>query len=154
MATLSRYHWILSAVDTRKVSGLVPSKHNTGSPMNMSVLSRVVAVTSTVSLVAQPPPALVVVIIYSVVTAVVATGLAIVGSLNPATGLQEPPCGRILALDGCEDACALKKLRETGVEPDLHIVATECGIVKNGMEEPRFDEIERLAAAVLEAIRR
>jgi uncharacterized metal-binding protein len=71
----------------------------------------------------------------------------------PAARLQEPPCGRILALDGCEDACALKKLRETGVEPDLHIVATECGIVKNGMEEPRFDEIERLAAAVIAALR-
>jgi len=39
------------------------------------------------------------------------------------------------------------------VVPDLHIVATECGIVKNGMEEPRFDEIERLAAAVIAALR-
>jgi len=71
----------------------------------------------------------------------------------PATRLQEPPCGRVLALDGCEDVCALKKLRETGLEPDLHIVATECGIVKNGMEEPRFDEIERLAGVVIGAIR-
>jgi uncharacterized metal-binding protein len=61
--------------------------------------------------------------------------------------------GRILALDGCEDACALRKLRELGVEPDLHVVATECGIVKNGMAEPRFDEIERLAGAVLAAVR-
>ena len=61
--------------------------------------------------------------------------------------------GRILALDGCEDACALRRLREIGVEPDLHVVATECGITKDGMAEPRFDEIERLAGAVLAAVR-
>ena len=71
----------------------------------------------------------------------------------PANRLHAPPTGRIVALDGCEDACALKKLRELGIEPDLHIVATECGIVKDGMAEPRFDEIERLAGAVIETIR-
>ena len=70
----------------------------------------------------------------------------------PARRLSASLSGRILALDGCEDACALKKLRENGVEPDLHIVATGCGIVKNGMAEPRFDEIEQLAGAVFEAI--
>jgi len=41
----------------------------------------------------------------------------------PATRLQEPPCGRILALDSCEDACALKKLRETF--PCANIVAID-----------------------------
>ena len=54
---------------------------------------------------------------------------------------------------GREDTCALKNLREIGVEPDLHVIATECGIAKNGMAEPRFDEIERLAGAVLEVLR-
>ncbi|HRD26529.1 MAG TPA: putative zinc-binding protein [Methanoculleus sp.] len=60
---------------------------------------------------------------------------------------------RILVLDGCSDACALQRLREIGVEPDLHIVATGCGIAKEGMAEPQFDEIERLAGAVLAALR-
>jgi len=60
---------------------------------------------------------------------------------------------RILVLDGCSDACALRRLREIGVEPDLHVVATGCGIVKNGMAEPRFDEIERLVGVVIGAIR-
>ncbi|MDD4568041.1 hypothetical protein L21_0694 [Methanoculleus chikugoensis] len=60
---------------------------------------------------------------------------------------------RILVLDGCGDCCGRKKLRALGVEPHLHIVATDCGIVKNGMAEPRFDEIERLSAAVMDAIR-
>lgn len=47
----------------------------------------------------------------------------------------------------------LKNSERPGWKPDLHIVATECGIVKNGMEEPRFDEIERLAGVVIGAIR-
>ncbi|WP_332450652.1 putative zinc-binding protein [Methanoculleus sp.] len=60
---------------------------------------------------------------------------------------------RILVLDGCGDCCGMKKVRALGVEPHLHIVATDCGIEKNGMAEPRFDEIECLSTAVLEAIR-
>jgi len=60
---------------------------------------------------------------------------------------------RVLVLDGCGDCCGKKKVQALGIEPHLHIVATDCGIEKNGMAEPRFDEIERLAAAVLEAIR-
>ncbi|MDV2481052.1 zinc-binding protein [Methanoculleus sp. Wushi-C6] len=60
---------------------------------------------------------------------------------------------RILVLDGCGDCCGRKKVRALGIEPHLHIVATDCGIAKNGMAEPRFDEIERLSAAVMEAIR-
>ncbi len=74
---------------------------------------------------------------------------------RPAALLEEAArsAGRVLALDGCEDTCALKKLREIGVEPDMHVVATGCGIVKNGMAEPRFDEIERLVGVVIEAIR-
>ncbi|MDT8357590.1 MAG: putative zinc-binding protein [Methanomicrobiaceae archaeon] len=61
---------------------------------------------------------------------------------------------KILILDGCADCCGKKRLRALGVEPQIHLIATECGIEKNGMAEPRFDEIERLTAAVLEAIRR
>ncbi|HDQ07995.1 MAG TPA: zinc-binding protein [Methanoculleus sp.] len=59
----------------------------------------------------------------------------------------------VLVLDGCEDCCAKKKVLALGIEPCLHIIATACGIEKNGMAEPRFDEIERLAAVVREAIR-
>lgn len=32
-------------------------------------------------------------------------------------------------------------------------IATECGVIKNGMEEPRFEEIEILAVTVRERIR-
>lgn len=74
---------------------------------------------------------------------------------RPPDSLEEAAryADRILALDGCGDVCALRRLRELGIEPDLHVVATECGIVKNGMAEPRFDEIERLAGAVLAVLR-
>lgn len=61
---------------------------------------------------------------------------------------------KILILDGCADCCGKKRLRALGVEPHTHIIATECGIEKNGMAEPRFDEIERLARVVMEEIRR
>lgn len=61
---------------------------------------------------------------------------------------------RLLVLDGCADCCAMKKLRALGIEADTHLIATDCGIEKNGMAEPRFDEIERLVAVVLGAIRR
>lgn len=60
----------------------------------------------------------------------------------------------VLVLDGCADCCGRKELASRGIEPHVHIVATGCGIEKNGMAAPRFDEIERLAAAVMEAIRR
>lgn len=64
------------------------------------------------------------------------------------TGAEE-----IIVLDGCPDCCGRKKVRESGVEPDIHVIATECGIIKNGMEEPRFDEIELLTAVVREKLR-
>jgi uncharacterized metal-binding protein len=61
---------------------------------------------------------------------------------------------RILVLDGCSDCCGKKKLQALGIKPQLHLIATDCGIAKRGLEEPHFAEIERLAAAVREAIGR
>ena len=60
---------------------------------------------------------------------------------------------RILALDGCEDCCGRKKLESLGLVPGIHIIATECGIVKRGTDEPAYEEIESLASAVKEAIK-
>ncbi|WP_214041441.1 putative zinc-binding protein [Methanoculleus sp.] len=80
---------------------------------------------------------------------------ACIAATRPTVSLEKAVrhADRILVLDGCGDCCGKKKLRALGIEPRLHIVATDCGIQKNGMAEPRFDEIERIAAAVLEAIR-
>ena len=60
--------------------------------------------------------------------------------------------GQILVLDGCEDCCGRKKVCSAGFEPYLHIIATDCGITKRGMEEPHYVEIERLVTAVREAM--
>lgn len=60
---------------------------------------------------------------------------------------------KIAVLDGCSDCCGSKKVREHGFDPAIHLIATESGIVKNGMEEPRFDEIEHLTLVVREQLR-
>ena len=61
---------------------------------------------------------------------------------------------KILVLDGCGDCCGRKKLQALGIDPHLHLIATDFGIEKRGLDEPHYGEIERLAAAVREAIRR
>jgi len=60
--------------------------------------------------------------------------------------------GKVVVLDGCMDHCAAKKLKSLGITPHIHIITTEEGIEKNGMADPRFDEIEILVAAVRKAI--
>src|SRR5512133_750781 len=37
---------------------------------------------------------------------------------------------RVLALDGCEDRCATKKLDEAGIQADVYLMVTELGIEK------------------------
>jgi len=60
---------------------------------------------------------------------------------------------RIVVLDGCPDCCGKKKVCEQGYEPETHLIATELGIVKAGMEDPRFDEIEPLTTVVRQHLR-
>jgi uncharacterized metal-binding protein len=57
---------------------------------------------------------------------------------------------RVIVLDGCPDCCANKKLAAAGLAPHVHIITTEIGIVKNGMAEVQFDEIEKVVRAVVE----
>lgn len=62
--------------------------------------------------------------------------------------------GKVVVLDGCKDHCAAKKMKSMCITPHIHITATEEGIEKNGMVDPRFDEIETLVAAVRKAARK
>jgi uncharacterized metal-binding protein len=55
---------------------------------------------------------------------------------------------KVIVLDGCTDCCATKKLAAAGHVPDCHLIATELGIEKNGMAGVRYDEIERVLAAI------
>jgi uncharacterized metal-binding protein len=57
---------------------------------------------------------------------------------------------RLIVLDGCTDCCATKKLTAAGLSPDVHIIATELGIEKNGMADVQYDEIEKVIRAVME----
>lgn len=60
---------------------------------------------------------------------------------------------QVVILDGCPDCCGKKKILEHKCDADIHLIATESGIVKNGMEDPRFDEIELIARVVKDTIR-
>jgi uncharacterized metal-binding protein len=64
--------------------------------------------------------------------------------------LQEDEC--LVAVDGCEECCAKKKIDLIGKIPAAYIVATREGIIKRGMEEPRYDEIEGLSRVVASKI--
>jgi uncharacterized metal-binding protein len=55
---------------------------------------------------------------------------------------------RVVVIDGCHDCCATKKCAGTTVSPHYHIIATDLGIEKNGMADVKYDEIERVVAAV------
>ena len=61
---------------------------------------------------------------------------------------------RTVVIDGCADHCAAKKLKSLCLTPDIHIIATEEGIEKNGMADPKFDEIETLIAATYRKVRK
>jgi uncharacterized metal-binding protein len=66
--------------------------------------------------------------------------------LHDALSLAE----KIVVLDGCSECCGRKKVQEQGYEPEIYFIATECGIIKAGVEDPRFDEIELLTKVVQE----
>jgi len=54
----------------------------------------------------------------------------------------------ILVIEGCSDHCASKKIIDVGIKADIHLVATEPGIEKNGMAEVQWSDIEKALAAV------
>jgi uncharacterized metal-binding protein len=69
------------------------------------------------------------------------------GSLEEEAGDAE----EIIVIDGCNDGCAMKKMSASHLTPHRHIIATDLGIVKNGMADVQFHEIEKVVAAVLES---
>lgn len=59
---------------------------------------------------------------------------------------------KLVILDGCEDHCAARKAARSGHNPDIHIVATDCGIHKSGMNDPTFTEIDHIVEIVRTAL--
>lgn len=55
---------------------------------------------------------------------------------------------QIIVIEGCSDYCALKKLDTMGITADLHIVATELGVEKDGLADVKWRDVEKVLAAV------
>jgi uncharacterized metal-binding protein len=54
---------------------------------------------------------------------------------------------KIIVIEGCSDHCALKKLDTMGITADLHIVATELGVEKDGLADVKWSDVEKVLAA-------
>ena len=59
---------------------------------------------------------------------------------------------QVIVIDGCIDRCASKKIACAGVSAQVHIIATDLGIEKNGMADVQYHEIERVVTAVQGAL--
>ncbi|HII79052.1 MAG TPA: hypothetical protein HA261_01235 [Methanosarcina sp.] len=58
---------------------------------------------------------------------------------------------RILALDGCTDRCATKKLDEAGMQAEVYLMVTELGIEKTKPSDVKLEYIEKIIRAIKEA---
>jgi uncharacterized metal-binding protein len=57
----------------------------------------------------------------------------------------------ILALDGCTDRCATKKLDEAGIRADIYMMVTELGIEKTRPSDVKPEYIEIIIGAIRDA---
>ena len=57
---------------------------------------------------------------------------------------------QVIVIDGCTDCCAMKKFSASCIVPARHVVTTEIGIVKNGMADVQFHEIEKVIHAIMD----
>ncbi|MBT8508640.1 hypothetical protein AZH53_09510 [Methanomicrobiaceae archaeon CYW5] len=71
---------------------------------------------------------------------------------SPAVARRSQGC-RVFVVDGCGDCCAANKVTLHGLDIDIHLIATDCGIVKAGMDEPSFADIDRLAREMARLLR-
>jgi uncharacterized metal-binding protein len=58
---------------------------------------------------------------------------------------------RILALDGCTDRCATKKLDEAGMRADIYMMVTELGIEKTRPSDIKPKYVETIIRAIRES---
>lgn len=58
---------------------------------------------------------------------------------------------KILALDGCTDRCATKKLDESGMKADAYLMVTELGIEKTMPSDVKPDYVEKIIRAIKDA---
>lgn len=58
---------------------------------------------------------------------------------------------KILALDGCTDRCATKKLEEAGLKADVYMMVTELGIEKTRPSDVKPEYVEKIVRAIKDA---
>jgi uncharacterized metal-binding protein len=58
----------------------------------------------------------------------------------------------VIILEGCPDHCASKKIIEAGIKADIHLIATELGVEKNGMAEVQWSDIEKVLTVIEQKI--
>ena len=58
----------------------------------------------------------------------------------------------VIVLEGCPDHCASKKIIDAGIKSDVHLVATELGVEKNGMAEVRWNDVVTVLTALEQRI--
>jgi|SRR5665647_750129 uncharacterized metal-binding protein len=58
----------------------------------------------------------------------------------------------VIVLEGCPDHCASKKTIDAGINADIHLVATELGVEKNGMAEVQWNDVEKVLTAIEQKI--
>lgn len=58
---------------------------------------------------------------------------------------------KILALDGCSDRCATKKLDEAGMKADVYLMVTELGVEKTRPSDVKPEYVEKIVRAIKEA---
>jgi len=58
----------------------------------------------------------------------------------------------VIVLEGCSDHCASKKIIDIEIKADIHLVATELGVEKNGMAEVQWSDVEKVLTAIEQKI--
>ena len=58
----------------------------------------------------------------------------------------------IIVLDGCSDHCASKKFTEWGFKADIHLVTTELGVIKDGLAEVQWSDVEKVLFVIEQKI--
>ncbi len=59
---------------------------------------------------------------------------------------------QVIEVNGCPDCCAGKKLCEIGIISDAVVTATDLGVVKNGMDDPAYSDIELVTNVIMKTL--
>ncbi len=76
-----------------------------------------------------------------------------VGAQLPSFVEAAKAAGTLVAIDGCDVACAKKALEKVGLSPQVYVVATDLGIEKGHHFNYTRDEVAEVAGAAADALK-